>query len=670
MSRNKRKDKQIHQMKRRRRTAATQLLTRKIGRELGEAQLLTQRGRLGEARKLLERLAQQYPRSADVLGQLLNVCFDQNDMAAYLSACERLAPLVPDDSDIQLALAGSYLSNMYPLLARRQFQRFLERWPHDPRAKSVRETVASLSETIPRSLAHNSAIQELGEEGFKLLAMHEDAVRNLHLAKYAECIATGQRLLARLPGYAPVLNNMSAAHFALGQTEKAVETARQILQLEPDNFHAQGNLVRFFCQSGRLEEARAAAEQLKAMQSVRHDLLLKQLESFSVLGDDANVVALFTAGESPCEYFTPHDHALARHFVAVATLRLGDEARAKSLWKKSLQLDPHLTVARENLDDLRKPVGERQGPWALTLDNFISRETANEFLTANENRSRGESEADAARHFLERHPRLETLVPSLLDRGDPAGRQFAIMLAKLVQSASLLEALREFALGQRGSDRLRVEAADFLCNQGVLPRGQVRLWHQGQWRELLLMSFDVHDEPEHNHAAQVEELAVQAIEALQANEPVRAETLLRRALEFEPDAPDLVNNLAGALALQRRTPEAYSLLRENHRRHPDYFFGRTEMAKLKTHDGDLEQGRALLEPLLAIRRLHHTEFAALCSAQIEVAMAENKNEGARSWLAMWERMDPNAPGIKVYAARLRINRTPPKHDKTLWPWEM
>ena len=59
-----------------------------------------------------------------------------------------------------------------------------------------------------------------------------------------------------------------------------------------------------------------------------------------------------------------------------------------------------------------------------------------------------------ARPYLEAHPDLEGLAPLLLDRSDKAGRELALHLASLFRTPTMLQAVRDFALGQRGSDKV------------------------------------------------------------------------------------------------------------------------------------------------------------------------------------------------------------------------
>src|SRR4051794_10953754 len=91
--------------------------------ELVEASALLQQKRWAEARDILEALVQRFPRRVDLLSELVNVNYELHDTRAYQRACERLIELTPDDPDLNLGLAGAYLTNVRAFLALRAFRR-------------------------------------------------------------------------------------------------------------------------------------------------------------------------------------------------------------------------------------------------------------------------------------------------------------------------------------------------------------------------------------------------------------------------------------------------------------------------------------------------------------------------------------------------------------------
>jgi tetratricopeptide (TPR) repeat protein len=621
---------------------------------LSEAERLDRQGKWVEARELLEDLDRSYPDRAEVLAALVSVYYELGDLASQQHACQRLIRLRPDDPDVCLMLAGSCLTNVRPALALGNFRRFLRRWPNDVRAAEVRKTVAFLEEQMEEML------QDLGlcgEEGLQMAALHEEVLGCLEHGEYDLARQAAEQLLKQYPSFCPAINNLGEAHFREGRIEEALAAARRVLQQDPDNFHALANLARYLCLSGRAEEAQAWAQQLKSVESKSCDVWIKKAETFTCLGDHEEVLRVFAGAQQSRDCGTDPNEAMLSHLAAVAAMRLGREKEARTYWKRALKLEPGLDVAKDNLQDLKKPVGQRHGPWPFGLNQWIPRQLAGKLLSRlsrAEHRTGEQALARETRRFLQDHPLVTALLPVLLDRGDPEGRQFALRIAILAETPQTLAALRDFALSQRGPDQLRQQAAQALREAGMLPAGLVRLWIKGQWSDILLLSFEIHREPKRVHQPQVEDLAREAMAALENDDAQEAEHLLKQALDIEPDALDLLNNLAGAYRLQGRREDWKPLIREIHRRDPDYLFGRINMALYHLDEGNLQEARDMLTPLLSRPRFHLSEFVAMSQAQIELCQAEGHLDAARLWLKMWEDVDPDHPDLKHCQRRLGV----------------
>src|SRR5262249_57892058 len=110
---------------------------------------------------------------------------------------------------------------------------------------------------------------------------------------------------------------------------------------------------------GGTGEARAQAERVKALPADRRDAGTKKAEALSYLGDDEGVLAAFRAAERARSGTWIAEDGLLIHLAAVAAQRLGRADEARRLWNEALKAAPGLALPRANLDDLRRPVGER-----------------------------------------------------------------------------------------------------------------------------------------------------------------------------------------------------------------------------------------------------------------------------------------------------------------------
>jgi tetratricopeptide (TPR) repeat protein len=611
---------------------------------------LTRRKRWAEALAELQALDQRYRNHPAVLTELVNVAYELQDMRQYLSCIRRLSKITPNDPDIMLGLAGAYMTNVYPAIALKSFRRFLERHPDHERAKEVRQTVATLESGMDEVL---DDLGMSGEEGIELAAQHDEIRACLELSQFQEGRRLATQFLKHHPDFVPVLNNLSQVDSLEGRPEQAIATARRVLKLEPDNYQALSNLTRYLYLNGQTEEARQLAEQLKTTESKFSDIWIKKVETFTCLGDDQAVLDTFQAARQADELESPLFQAMLYHSAAVATMRLGNEKQAREYWQQALKYDPNFDLARNNLADLKQPVYERHAPWPYNMRHWVSEQAIQDMVKDWQAALQRKSEAvmeRASRRYLKQHPEMLTLVPILLERGDPEGREFAFKLAILAETPELLAALRDFALSQNGPDSLRHQAMHAISKAGLLAEGPVRMWLRGEWQEILPMGFEIYEEPDEDssHSPQVLAWMQEATQALYDNKPHKAEQFLQRALEVEPDAPDILNNLGKAYEMQGRHAEAETILRQIYQDHPDYFFGRIGMANVHIKQKEFEQAEAILQPLLTEKRMHFSEFNALCMANIELYLAKDMPEGAQSWLDMWAEIDPDNPNVHYY----------------------
>jgi len=353
----------------------------------------------------------------------------------------------------------------------------------------------------------------------------------------------------------------------------------------------------------------------------------------------------------------PEDDALLFHLAAVAVFRQGREEEARRYWQEALHAAPGFPLAQENLDDLNRPIRERNAPWSYPFNQFVPRKLIDGLVKQvlpGGGKAREEEVRRDAKRFLEAHPEMDGLVPLLLDRGDGPGRELALQLAGLFRTPVMLQVVHDFALGQQGPDKLRLQACQLATQSGLLSNGPHRLFLDGAWRDSGVLGIEIHtDVNERTQAPGVSDLVLQAITALREGNPAGAERVLRKALAIDPDDPVVMNNLALAVSQLGRTDESESLSIRLHERHPDYLFGRTALAGLASQRGDLERARKLLDPLLKRKRLHISEFSALCMAEVNLYLAEGNRQQVEHWVRMWRQAAPDHPGIGYFEEQLR-----------------
>jgi predicted Zn-dependent protease len=619
---------------------------RQLGREpllyqgLDEIRSLLKRGELEEASARLEELDREFPRSKQLLQIWCDVCYDLRDEARHLDVAEKLYALDPGDADVSILLAGLYLANVRPGLGNKQFGEFLRRFPNDPRVPAARRTYADLE----------SAVSEIrskigGEHASRVMELHERTLQAMSLAQPSQAATWAKQLLAVKPDFLPALNNLAEAQVLLGDVEGALETLRGGLAFDAANAFTQGSLARALILAGNADEARRMAESFNLTSEDTADAYFRQAEAYHLLG---NFEAAFQLAERRRDCGKLNlDDAKVLHAAAVAAARLGRENDARRLWKEALQLDSNFSIARENLDDLRKPAGKRHGPWLLGLSQRVPYQTLSGVL----GKTAPKDDLQAIERLLELVPHLPRLVPILLDQGDENSRSFAISLAEDLDTPEMRKALFDYVLSDRGPDEQRMQAAMFLGERGALPSRDLNLWREGERQATRVHGFNIHRETENLLGDAAQELHDQAYAALQDGDGPEAERLLRQALEIE-FSPSLCFNLAASLLLQDKKEEAEALQRDLHARYPDYYFGRIWKAKTLIREREFEAAQKLLNELADQPRHHVSEFASLCDANMELLLAKGDKRSAECWLSMLEGAEPEHP--YVFHWRLRL----------------
>jgi tetratricopeptide (TPR) repeat protein len=625
--------------------------SRLIKEQLDEAERLSESGRHIEAHTLLELLNRRFPNRQDILAALYNECIFMNDVRGVLRTAAKLIRFDPDDPDLTFSLAGAYMGTERPAMALRTFRRFIERWPESEQADYARDTISKLELLMNEYL---SDFIVTGEDALEICEMHEQSQVLTDIGEFDEAREMINQILQRHPNFISSMNNLSLIAMIDGKLEEAIETAGRVLAQDENNYNALANIVRFLVLCGRMEEARSYADRLKAIDLQTIEIWVKKAEAFTFLGDDAAVLDVLREFEQAKVMRPPANAAPILHLAAVATMRSGNEDEAKRLWEGALEIAPGFDLARENLDDLRKPVGERHAPWPFGINEWIRHKTIDELIEKIGRAASGsEKEIDRiGQRFYQEHPEMKILIPILFERGDPAGREFAVRLTAFANSPETLAALRDFALSQHGPDQLRIQASQTAVKFGVLDPGLNRMWINGEWNDILLMGWEIHGEPLVKIHPRVRRLVESAIAAIHQGDGVEGERLIRQALEIEPDSPMILNNLGKAYEIQGRLDEAEELAHQIHDRYPDYLFGRTNLAMFLIANGELDEAEELLNPLFQRKRMHFTEYAAIAAAEIELALARRNRKAARSWFEMWEQVDPDNPNLERFRSRV------------------
>jgi Flp pilus assembly protein TadD len=607
-----------------------------------------------KAESLLDELKEKYPNSIDVLKFYLEYYTKINDYLNQEEICEQILEIDPNSQSVLLHLANSYLYNSRAVAALSTLRTYLEKYPQANMAPEIKNNIAKIEQELEGWIADSGLSGEPRAE--EILTLQDKGQSLIERGHYDRGRELFEEILQICPTYVRALNHLAQSYYREENSEAALATAREAIALDPNNFHAQGNITQFLYLQGKCEEAQTELNKLLKMESEHPEFLLKVVETLSYFGDNKTILEIADRLKAE-ESFYDREQPMFYHLVAVAALREGRETEARQYWQKSLDLSPHNELVSSNLRDANRPISDRHAPWPFPISNWIYRKAFNDLTSLIQGRDLDDetTKAEIAQSYFQQHPEIEKIVPILLDRGSPEAREFAMMSISMLQTPNLLERLREFVFSNRGPDRMRLNGSQILIDRQILKHRQsVRLWIQGKWQDIVLQSLTIDYEPRISHEPHIQELLEKAVLALKNNQGVKGEKLLKQALQYAPDAPDILYNLAGSYQVQDRGEEAEKLIREIYQNHPDYLMGRLGLANLELLNNRIKEAKVLLESILEVEEFHIFEYTTYCQISINLALQEKDFTAAKSCLKMWRDVDDNNPKIDSYQKRIDL----------------
>ena len=558
-------------------------------------------------------------------------------------AALKLRRLKPRSADVLKMLATAHAANDRPALTLRTLEEIAERFPGEdtPEGRQLRDHVRDVVSGL---------LEEFGwryPENSDLLLLHEESQILLGQGDYAAAGRVMRTLRLRYPTFLPVVNNMALALAAEAEYEKAIVAASEALEMEPDNIHALANLITFHCLLGRRDEAAPYVERIKASKAIASLRRQKMAEALSHFGDHEAVLSIQKQEPSPDE--TPEITAKVLHYAAAAAYHVDRRATARRFWRQALELTSSEPLYDENLEDLDLPVGERHGPVLYTIPQLIPFTLLTDLMHAGRDVETASPDQEAAifRKLVRTCPKVVPFTPVVFANCDEDAVGTFFVIARLSADPAMLAAVKDFALGKRGSDKLRMEALSIVREADPGDSGRARMWMAGEWRDIDLLGYEITDEPTpENIDPKAQELLERATGKYHEGKQEDAERIFREAMILAPQSHSIRNNLAAVLMAQGRLTEGRAMIEEIHRNAPNYFFGRCNLASMRARAGDIAGAKALMEPILPLRKLHVTEFMALCGAQIDIAIQEDDVVSAESWLDMLENVNPDHPFLK------------------------
>ena len=608
----------------------------KVARKIEEIYGWLDEGEVEYGFDLLRTLVKSSPKCAAVAEAEHGIYSHVGDAGKACLAAKRLCRLLPQNPDAVTNYAQDSLFCSRVSIALVQYRKFLDRWPTHEYATKIKNAI-EVCEPESRNrvaVANESGGLELAfdEGGLEFYARHEESLEQLAASNFAEAIVLLEQNLEEQPKFMSSRNNLVICYFYIGEFEKAVATARETCRLAPENRFAQANLIKFEFLTGNSQTANELADLMVADPPTQQDPFTAMVEALGFLGRDEDIIVV----SQILDQVTPIDDdklGLVLHQFAVANYRLDDRTEASRLWDQCLETFPNQFEAQRNVRDVETNGGH--AAWGEPITKWLPQPFVEEMLRKCDEVSQSEE------GFLAiQSPVIAALVPALLDRGDPQGRELAVAVAGNAATPPMLDALKVFAFSSRGPDELRYQALNKLREESVVDAGPHRFFSQGKWTQVQLCCAEITEEPD-----QVEpwrkKLLEEGYHAINRGDFEIAETAFKKVFERDPECRIARFNLA-SVWLQRRDGDeedkATQEVLKIHAEHPDYTFAAMTVAMYKAEDGEFDRANELLKEVYELPRLHSSEALSLFSTQVQVSLMQGDLKTAESAMFMLKQL--------------------------------
>jgi len=591
---------------------------------------------------------------------LAEVCRQVKDMSTMFWATEQLIQLVPDDVNAYLLHHNSCLGNNMPATTVLNAKEMRRRFPDRELSHTIQKAIdleLKIVEhfKIDAQAAGDDISPYTDAQLMDLKHEHERCLVFLSSRRFDLVVQSCDQLIATFPFFRSAYNNKSLALLVDQGAEAAEQALSQALARHPDNVYALSYKIRQLVLLGRHDEILPLLERLeisKPLPSNKLDFYAVKMEAYAWACDEHRLLKTFEQArkdigddwnleeQGNCVHMT--------HLAAVAHAKQGKQVTAIDLWKQVRRSPDDVAdpiVMKENLADIQKPEGQRNGAWYFSVDFWIPAQFFRKLtdiaqqVRVTDARNQEEQERLAERHIiplydgaLKRWPYLNRTLIEMLRHGGPQARNWACMCIGPCKTPEFVHALQEFVTGPEGSDQCRFDMINAMSQHDMLPSGLLRRWHKGKPDDQYVFAFEITrqamPDPYGLSRQGLQELSKSFTLTLEGNLD-QALAILKRLNEREPNHPKVMFNMGGILERKGDTEEFDRIIDWLNEAHPEYFFGKVVRANRLIREKRTDEAWEVILDLFRAKRMHVTEASAFFGAVVmyhlvrgETAIAE------------------------------------------------
>jgi tetratricopeptide (TPR) repeat protein len=208
------------------------------------------------------------------------------------------------------------------------FSKYLEKEPEGEFSEEAEDLLEML--TMIKDANNNLDDDELEH----IYQIEEEAIKHLEKREYSSAVEKFEIVVNLLPNAVPARNNLSLSYYYMGETQKAIDAAREVLNYEQYNIHANCNIAIFY---NKLNLKNWVAKQINSIKKLNTDSPEYLFKIADTLGCLENHEEAYKAYKKLLA--VEPQNTIYYHYTAVAAYNLGKWSDSIKYWRKLAELD-------------------------------------------------------------------------------------------------------------------------------------------------------------------------------------------------------------------------------------------------------------------------------------------------------------------------------------------
>lgn len=288
-----------------------------------------QKGNLKSALRYIEKAVKLKPNDSFLQFNYAGLLAELGDVNLSTEVLLHIVnELDPNYDECYFGLGCNYLQMQKIKKSVEYFVKYLEKDPEGEFSEEAEDLLEMLN--MIKDANNNLDDDELE----KIYKLEEEAINDLEVRDYKNAAQKFESVVTLLPNAVPARNNLSLAYYYLGETQKAIELAREVLNYEPYNIHANCNIAIFYKKMNLSNWVEKQIKCIKKLNTENPEYLYKIADTLGSLDKHEEAYKVYKK-LLPLE----PDNKLYTHYAAVAAYNTGRYNEGIKYWNKLYQLD-------------------------------------------------------------------------------------------------------------------------------------------------------------------------------------------------------------------------------------------------------------------------------------------------------------------------------------------